>query len=275
MYVKEDFKPKHSDDLTLCRIGAHGDGGYVIPEVCLSKTKSLLSLGLSLNWSFDNHFIQQSEVFLVGVDGSLTRRNIFLRACKRLFDVLFYLCFFDFKKSIKRLNDLKDAIDCFSRMYLNVNEKKERFFCRWVGSSDTEDRITINELIKILPGVPGSVFLKLDIEGSEYDVFDQIVTNQNLLNGVVAEFHDLGNRSKDFKKILVSMSKYFEIIHIHGNNNGEVIPPEDLPTILEISFINRNLLTDIKVEDSTYEYPILGLDFPSDPNKPDISISFA
>ena len=54
----------------LTRVGCpDGDGGYVIPESLLRETAVLVSLGLALDWSFDQDFLHRNPaVRLIGVD---------------------------------------------------------------------------------------------------------------------------------------------------------------------------------------------------------------
>ena len=48
------FKPKNEYD--LIRLGKNNDGGYLIEKDSLTIAKSLISFGLSYDWSFEKHF---------------------------------------------------------------------------------------------------------------------------------------------------------------------------------------------------------------------------
>ena len=52
------LKPIYETDLV--RIGQKKDGGYLIPEKCLSTTKILYSFGLGGDWSFEEDFYNQT-----------------------------------------------------------------------------------------------------------------------------------------------------------------------------------------------------------------------
>ena len=48
------FKPENEYD--LIRLGQDNDGGYLIEKNSLSEAKSLISFGLSYDWSFEKKF---------------------------------------------------------------------------------------------------------------------------------------------------------------------------------------------------------------------------
>jgi hypothetical protein len=84
-----------------------------------------------------------------------------------------------------------------------------------------------------------NLFLKMDIEGGEYD----IISSTNCLNKfsqIVIEVHDLDPRNEKqvafFNKILTTHYIY----HIHGNNCAEI--NDGLPLVLELSFVRKNLI---------------------------------
>ena len=62
---------------------------------------------------------------------------------------------------------------------------KERVGCA------NEGAVSINEVISRIPKeYREQVFIKMDIEGSEYRVLDEIVDNASVFSGLVIEFHD-------------------------------------------------------------------------------------
>jgi len=48
------FKPQN--EYNLIRLGQDNDGGYLIEKDSLSKANSLISFGLSYDWSFEKNF---------------------------------------------------------------------------------------------------------------------------------------------------------------------------------------------------------------------------
>ena len=49
------LKPKYNYD--LIRIGRDNDGGYLVEKKSLENTQSLISLGISDDWSFEEQFL--------------------------------------------------------------------------------------------------------------------------------------------------------------------------------------------------------------------------
>lgn len=126
--------------------------------------------------------------------------------------------------------------------------------------------------------IEGPVFLKIDIEGGEYDYFlnanVEEISNKTL--GLSLEVHwidDSRNREK-FIKMMDRITPYYTLCHIHGNNWGELWEYQgcQIPKVLELSFINKSLV--IVEEDDLQSYPIEGLDMPNNPNKPDYKLAF-
>jgi len=90
-----------------------------------------------------------------------------------------------------------------------------------------------------------NIFLKMDIEGSEYEWLDSISETQlNNFKQIVIEFHgindnswnsDLNKKIQCFKKL----SKTHYLIHIHGNNWSECI--NGIPNVIEATYVRKNI----------------------------------
>ena len=61
-----------------------------------------------------------------------------------------------------------------------------------------------------------NVFLKIDIEGSEYRILDQLIENQKKINGLVIEFHDCDLHFDRINRFIQSFE--LDLVHIHVNN---------------------------------------------------------
>jgi hypothetical protein len=119
------------------------------------------------------------------------------------------------------------------------------------------------------------VFLKIDVEGSEYNFFKFVDINSfTNVTGMVVEFHELYYKDKleEFKKILSKILEKFDITHIHGNNftaplllNNEFT----FPSTPEISFLRKDL--NPCKEYSTREYPLKDLDYKNAVDREEIS----
>ena len=115
------------------------------------------------------------------------------------------------------------------------------------------------------------IFLKMDIEGHEWDIFNNI--NEVVLcrfEQMVIEFHnleflqnqhfpDVDIKYSKMINVFSKLNKFFYLRHIHGNNCGGF---KDLPNTVECTYIRKDLLDTIP-EIEKVAYPIPGLDFPN------------
>lgn len=107
-----------------------------------------------------------------------------------------------------------------------------------------------------------NIFLKMDIEGSEWDWFYNIP--EYLLNNIsqmVVEFH-----IPHYNNILEKIKRTHTLIHIHGNNfGGKNIVTEFqgaiIPNLVETTWIKTDLLFELKL--NSKPLPIFGLDYPN------------
>ena len=127
-------------------------------------------------------------------------------------------------------------------------------------------------------GIQGNIFLKIDVEGAEYDYFEKVDMDKlaSITNGIILETHWTTNdtiRERCFN-IIQKINKYFILCHTHGNNMGGtyIFEGYNIPDIFELSFINKNLV-HVEEEDKQF-YPIDGLDYPNNPSFPDYPLTF-
>ena len=129
------------------------------------------------------------------------------------------------------------------------------------------------ESAKILNFLYKEVVLKSDIEGSEYEIIDQILKYSNRIRMLIIEFHWLDKKEETFLESIKKLKDRFEIIHIHGNNHYPKLD-SGLPIILEITLLNKKYIREKKVE-YINKFPIQGLDYPCNPTKEDLFFSFS
>jgi hypothetical protein len=116
-----------------------------------------------------------------------------------------------------------------------------------------------------------NIFLKMDIEGSEYDCLDEIIDHANKFSGVVIEFHDLDLRYDEFAEFIDRMKKKsFNLDHIHADNYSG-ITRTGIPNIIEIS-LSPLFLTD--TYERVHRLPLPNLDSPCSRTRSDYEISF-
>lgn len=124
--------------------------------------------------------------------------------------------------------------------------------------------------------VAKKILLKIDIDGAEWDVIDQIVDqfSSNIV-ALVLEAHDLYRFLKmpRYAKVLTHLESRFTLCHIHGNNfRGSVyIGRKRIPSVCELTFINNSLVTAKAIRKNS----LPGIyDFPNNKKKKDIVLNF-
>ena len=123
-----------------------------------------------------------------------------------------------------------------------------------------------------------NIFLKIDIEGGEWDLFKKI--NLENVSQMVIEFHIgfTGKRGKP--RTNINLDKYFDIflkieeshnlIHIHPNNNKlrqHKYNDKIIHSVFEASYINKKLCDNVRPIKYKYDEK---LDMPNNSKKCDI-----
>jgi hypothetical protein len=127
-------------------------------------------------------------------------------------------------------------------------------------------------------GIEGDIFLKIDVEGYEYEYFTRSDTSKlgEYVIGLSLEVHWFENEPNkgNLEKILKRLDEHFILCHIHANNWGysSNFGGIEVPVVLELSFINRKYVD--RYEPDNQDYPIVGLDIPNNPNLEDIKLNF-
>ena len=259
-----NFLCPHKTD--LIRIGNAGDGGYVIPARSLDAVEHLVSIGISDDWTFEEEAARRSPA--IRIDG-------YDRTSGSL--VFLYYGVRDLVSLMQGKNPKKFSHRILK--WLKLSYKFRVFWCRrhsfhrkWVVLSK-ESRKEI-DLASVFARVPQSsiLALKIDIEGNEYAmsqiVLEEMTRRANQIQLVVMEFHNTIIMRQEFLNFVESISKLLPIVHIHGNNFGQ-IGQDGFPEVVEITFAAQQYVSDEK----TLKFPH-HLDSPCNPTEPDIAFSF-
>ena len=210
MAFSKIFKPK--ENYHLERFGRENDGGYLINPMVILKAENLVSIGIFDDWSFEKHFLKHNDkAKIFCYDNLISLKFIFIRSLKK---IILDLIKFKFKNIFKYIYLILD--------YLIISNK----------INFTKKTINKNHIKKILVNLQ-NVLLKVDIEGSEYLVLEDIIEVQKKLNGLIIEFHDVG-KNKNIIENFISRFE-LELSHIHPNNYGKLDENND-PDIIELSF---------------------------------------
>jgi hypothetical protein len=226
-FLKKLIYPHRLLNLNKHRYGGSEDGSYVFVKEVFESSKNVYSYGIGSDVSFDKCCAEMGKkVFMY--DASIEEPPEFHSN-------------FNFKKEFLLSGLIKD----------HILENGH-------GEEDTD------------------MILKMDIEGHEYDVinkdidlikkhFSQISIEIHGLIEEIPEGWVIDDLLKKIKpdKILKetffkNLSKYYNIIHIHGNNHSYRF--FDFPDSLEISFLRKDFPT---LGGDDISFPVDGLDFPN------------
>lgn len=245
----------------LVRLGNKNDGGYVIPRAVIKKTDFLVSLGISNDWSFDEHFKKINPALHIhGYDHTISTR-VFKRNIRYLILNMFMLRF-----SWKKLKDSISLLLSYKSFFKgDVTHFQKRIHNR----QDYFDDITLDEVV--IKTKSKNIFIKIDIEGSEYRIIDSIVKHANKISGIAIEFHETDPLRPVFISAIKKLQKKFKIVHFHANNFGGYAG-DGLPETPEITFINNKI--NIKTFGKRKTLPLDNLDASNGPLRPDYKIKF-
>jgi hypothetical protein len=258
MSLKVQCSLAECDD--LIRVGSRFDGGYVVCKKDLDQSNCLLSFGIGDDFNFESEYSRlhpKSTIhsydfsvnlltFIVKMLGSFPRlflgRITIVEFFSRVSLPLKYLCFFQ-RKSIhfkERLtNPVVTKIDVsVSKVFLRVNSQK--------------------------------IYLKIDIEGSEYEILEEVLKYSDRIIGFAIEFHEINFLQEKFRLAIAQISKSFVIVHVHGNNYGYRSEGNGVSDVLELTFSKKGTHPNAVKELDT---PIIGLDNPNNRRLPDHSFS--
>jgi hypothetical protein len=201
----------------LIRIGSAYDGGYFVCPNSILSANNLISLGIETNWEFEKDFLKTNpKTIITCYDGQtnykLVLKFFFIQIIKTL---LLKFNFSLVKRSFKNLFEYSTLL----KDKLNFNRKN-------IG---LKDGLTFEEVISQRE----KVFLKIDIEGSEYRILEDILEFKNSLVGLVIEFHDYDLNKKKIKRFIKEIGLI--LVHININEMGG-FSIENNPLVLELSF---------------------------------------
>lgn len=220
------FRPFECEQ--LIRVGRGADGGYVIDIKSLREAKFLLSGGIDIDWSFEADFLQRNPVPLVAFDASVG-----IEAFE--------------KKANEPRGLFKSRVD-----YQKISYEYSKFFigprkhvAQFIGRNNAAGQVDIEQIaLEYLP-VKQLSFVKLDIEGSEYDVLDQLLEIAPQLSGLVMELHDLPFHIHQVLQFIEKIP--LKICHLHINN-WQPLNLQCIPKVIELSF--SRYCSDVPIRNS-------------------------
>lgn len=206
--------------IDLIRIGKDNDGGYLVSRSDIEKTDVLIGLGINDDWSFEENFKERKNVKVFAYDASISADYFFkemIKAVLKFYNLRIFLrslhVFLKYKKFFSQ-KDIRHV-----QKFVGVNTHSNQYCTFLEVLSETES---------------ANIFLKIDIEGSEYRILNDIIASEQRISGLVIEFHDVDLHLNDIKEFIKKFS--LKLAHVHANNCSPVRADDDLPLVLELTF---------------------------------------
>ena len=248
----------------LIRLGKFNDGGYSIPERSLKEAKILFSFGLDEDWSFEEDFKKKTEAQIICFDNSVNNKFWIKRFLKDLVYFNFksniyekfkrFFTFFKYKRFFMQKNVYHIKKHITSNDIIFVNQIKNNFI----------------DLKNILDNWRSNCFfLKMDIEGNEYRVLNDIIKNQKNMVGLAIEFHDCDLMFSKIQNFIEKLD--LDLVHIHVNNFCS-IAQDNFPTVLELTFSAKKY--NFKRDINEFNFPDKEIDQPNNKDETDKKILF-
>jgi hypothetical protein len=235
----------------LVRLGRDNDGGYLVDKRSVISSEFMLGFGINDDWSFEKDFKKYVKVPIVAFDASMGL-NVF-------FEKLRVALARGSRKSFYWSRVLLDYL-----IFFRGNNSHIKSF---VGLNNKPNHISVKTISNtIIPATAKNVFFKIDIEGEEYEILDDLIVISDQICGLIIEFHRIDLHMENIESFVKRFP--LKLCHVHCNNFTE-LDESSSPLFIEATF------TKFDVEDTFVE----SLPNPSDqPNKlgvPDYSITFS
>ena len=253
VHLDQCFRPAGTYELV--RLGGDHDGGYLVDPAAVAASDILLSFGIGEDWRFEQDFVNRHDVPLEAFDATLTLNDLLQRQAQARRKL--------YRRS--RRNQLRRAtahLESYERLFRG-NHRHHAYFVGMDRAPNYVSLVTVAE--RYLPAGSNDVFLKIDIEGWEYRLLDDLLALSDRICGLVIEFHDIdlhGARIADFMARLG-----MNICHVHANNWAPVAA-DSTPLVVEVSFTRR---APDAAQSALLPHP---LDQPNNAGVPDYRIAF-
>lgn len=233
----------------------------MVEKESIFKSKSLISLGIGHDWSFESDYNKLNKTPIFCYDHSINYSSLRKHSIKSIGSYFFRLFKPKYLTRKKFFSNMVEEILLF-RTYKKFFNNDIKHFNYKIGPGKND--VTLDNIIKN-SNLIDPVFIKIDIEGSEYRILDELIKFQNTITGIVIEFHDFDLHIDNIIKFIENLN--LELVHIHPQNPAPV-NKENIPTQIEITFAKNP-----KKISNLVNFPH-ELDQPSNPSFQDIELVF-
>lgn len=242
MSLGKIFKPVANYE--LIRLGRSNDGGYLVGKNSINNSEHLISMGLDLDWSFEEDFKKKKDkINIICFDNNLDKKFILKKIVTQIILIIF-------NQNLKYLISL-------IKNYINFN-----IFLRKVKYQ--KKKITYGDISKIQNNI-NNIFFKIDIEGSEYRILDELIKIKNKITGIVIEFHDIDLHRAKIENFINNIG--LKLVHVHPNNFGG-LDKFGNPYLLELTFDKEPIVLNV-ANTLPHKY-----DMKNNPDADDINLTF-
>ena len=244
----------------LIRVGHWGDGGYVVPYGAVSDADALVSLGVNDDWSFETQFSQINPRALIHAYDHTVGEGLFRR---RFYRALGRACLGRIARA-----ELGQRLWLWREFRAFFGQRARHFEERIVGTERAPGDAALERVLARIDPSRRRIFLKVDIEGAEYEIVPDILRHAGRITALAVEFHDTRRERATFCTAMAALQQQFEIVHLHGNNCAPMAP-DGLPEVLEVTLVRGTG----SARPRRLTLPI-GLDRPNRPGRADYAIRF-
>ena len=247
----------------LIRLGRNLDGGYVVDFEIVKKCNTLITFGLGPDWSFELDYIKKNKEIKIYIYDYTVSSYPYIKEIWK-----YFRRFITFRASLESVATRVKYLYNYQKFLnsKNVNFFKEKITFPIQNKIDTDIKKVFSRIDNT-----EDVILKIDIDGSEYKIIDEILKYSNRIEMLMFEFHFIDDKEFLFLDSVKKLKDHFEIIHIHGNNHFSKLDT-GLPIILEITLLNKKYAP--KNVEYVSNFPIKDLDYPNNPYKDDLIFNF-
>lgn len=225
----------------VIRLGPAGDGGYLVAEDVLGHVEWLVGLGLSDDWRFEAHLQSLTACRMSVYDDTVTPRFWARRAAGRLRRRLTRTLDLDVRRANEESGFLR-----YRRFFRHPH--REHIAVR-VGPGTGE--ISLAHILDRYPH--RAAFVKMDIEGCEWQQLDALIERQDRIVGAAIEFHDVPDRMPELLAFVAAATSW-SIVGVSVNNVTGV-DESATPRVVEVSFARTDLLRHRPTQGSAITAP--------------------
>jgi hypothetical protein len=216
--IKEEFL---IEDINSYKFGSIDDGGYFINPKTILEADILFSGGISSNVEFEYDLFRfNSAIKIIMVDPTVSPLRLISKGILR--------------SLLLKKNKLRYLSNTLVFIHM-IRSGRSWHIKKWLSDKNKIFDI-ISEKIKLEKN--SKIILKLDIEGSEYDLLEEIEKNLDLFNCLIFEFHDLNDKHEMVYNFLKKCNDKFNLVCLEINPSGG-FDKQNRPKNIEVT-LERN-----------------------------------